>query len=56
MHFWSRSLNKSCSNEKKSVNEVVVKLKIAHMVKISAQSEQVHQRYDCFYWFLKIDF
>ena len=48
MHYWSSSLNKSCSNEKKSVNKVVIKSKIAHVVKISAQSEHLQQRYDCF--------
>ena len=26
----------------------------AHVLKISAQSEQLQQRYYCFYWFLKI--
>ena len=37
----SSSQKKSCSNKKKSVNEVVVKLKIVHVVRISAQSEQL---------------
>ena len=49
----SSSQKKSCSNKKKSVNEVVVKLKIMHVVKISAQLEQLRQRYDCFYWFFE---
>ena len=47
----SSSQKKSCSNKKKSVNQVVVKLKIVLVVKISAQLEQLGQRYDCFYWF-----
>ena len=31
----------------------VLKHKITHMVQISAQSEQLRQRYDCFYWFFE---
>ena len=31
----------------------VPKTKIVHVVKISAQSEQLQQRYDCFTGFLK---
>ena len=41
----SSSLNKSCSNKKKSVNKVVVKLKIAHVVWIWAQSEQLWESF-----------
>ena len=34
--------------------ELVQKRKITHVLKISAQSEQLQQRYCRFYWFLKI--
>ena len=34
--------------------ELVQKRKITHILKISAQSEQLQQRYCRFYWFLKI--